>query len=126
MKSVIGFWLWHSQLGFGCRAFGIPSPGAAADSWGAAGNGDDDRLHSGRPLDAMAPAQHAHDCGGPSGLTASQIPQVVRSVERCVHCNSVNSALVSNLRLVELARSKGGCGNRRRQGSGSFDHPERC
>jgi XapX domain-containing protein len=70
MKSVIGIALAFA-LGFACRAFGIPSPapplilGAllvmtmtigyiAVDRWMA------------------SPARHARDCGGPSGLAASQ------------------------------------------------------
>jgi XapX domain-containing protein len=70
MKSMIGIVLAFA-LGFACRAFGIPSPapplilGAllvmtmtigyiAADRWMA------------------SPARHAGDCGGPSGLSASQ------------------------------------------------------
>jgi XapX domain-containing protein len=70
MKPVIGLVLAFT-LGFACRAFGIPSPapplilGAllvmamtigyiAADRW------------------APSPAEHARDCGGPSGLAASQ------------------------------------------------------
>ena len=70
MKSMIGIVLAFA-LGFSCRAFGIPSPapplilGAllvmtmtigyiAVDRWLA------------------SPARHARDCGGPSGLSASQ------------------------------------------------------
>jgi XapX domain-containing protein len=70
MKSMIGIVLAFA-LGFSCRAFGIPSPapplvlGAllvmamtigyiAVDQW------------------ALSPAKHAPDCGGPSGLSASQ------------------------------------------------------
>jgi XapX domain-containing protein len=70
MKAVIGLLLAFT-LGFVCRAFGIPSPapplilGAllvvamtvgyiAVDRWMA------------------EPARHAHDCAGPSGLSASQ------------------------------------------------------
>ena len=70
MKPAIGILLAFS-LGFACRAFGIPSPAPpvilgvllvmmmtvgyiAVDRW------------------AMSPAKHARDCGGPSGLTASQ------------------------------------------------------
>jgi XapX domain-containing protein len=70
MKSMIGIVLAFA-LGFACRAFGIPSPapplilGAllvmtmtigyiAVDRWMA------------------SPARHARDCGGPSGLSASQ------------------------------------------------------
>jgi XapX domain-containing protein len=70
MKPVIGIVLAFA-LGFACRAFGIPSPapplilGAllvmtmtigyiAVDHW------------------MSSPARHAHDCGGPSGLTATQ------------------------------------------------------
>jgi XapX domain-containing protein len=70
MKAIIGLALAFT-LGFVCRAFGIPSPapplvlGAllvlamtvgyiAVDSWMA------------------APARHAHDCAGPSGLSASE------------------------------------------------------
>jgi XapX domain-containing protein len=70
MKSMIGIVLAFA-LGFACRAFGIPSPapplilGAllvmtmtigyiAVDRWLA------------------SPARHTRDCGGPSGLTASQ------------------------------------------------------
>ena len=70
VKSMIGIVLAFA-LGFSCRAFGIPSPapplilGAllvmamtvgyiAVDRWMA------------------SPARHARDCGGPSGLAASQ------------------------------------------------------
>jgi XapX domain-containing protein len=70
MKSVIGIMLAFA-LGFACRAFGIPSPapplilGAllvmamtigyiVVDQW------------------ALSPAKRAPDCGGPSGLSASQ------------------------------------------------------
>jgi XapX domain-containing protein len=70
MKSLIGI-LVAFTLGFGCRAFNIPSPapplilGAllvmtmtigyiVADKWLA------------------VPAKHTPDCGGPSGLTASE------------------------------------------------------
>ena len=70
MKSTIGIVLAFA-LGFACRAFGIPSPapplilGAllvmtmtigyiAVDRWMA------------------SPAQHARDCAGPTGLSASQ------------------------------------------------------
>jgi XapX domain-containing protein len=70
VKSMIGIVLAFA-LGFACRAFGIPSPapplvlGAllvmtmtigyiAVDRWMA------------------SPAWHARDCGGPSGLSASQ------------------------------------------------------
>ncbi len=70
MKPVIGLVVAFS-LGFACRAFGIPSPapplilGAllvmtmtigymAVDLWMA------------------VPSKHARDCGGPSGLAASQ------------------------------------------------------
>ena len=71
MKPIIGIVLAFA-LGFCCRAFGIPSPapplilGAllvmamtigyiAVDRWMA------------------SPARHARDCGGPSGLSASQV-----------------------------------------------------
>jgi XapX domain-containing protein len=71
MKPVIGLVLAFT-LGFGCFAFGIPSPapplilGAllvmtmtigyiAADKW------------------LTVPAKHSPDCGGPSGLTASDM-----------------------------------------------------
>ena len=71
MKSLVGIVLAFT-LGFACRAFGIPSPAPplildallvmamtigymAVDRW------------------SMSPAKHAPDCGGPSGLTASQI-----------------------------------------------------
>jgi XapX domain-containing protein len=76
MKSMIGIVLAFA-LGFACRAFGIPSPapplilGAllvmtmtigyiAVDRWVA------------------TPAKHVHDCGGPSGLAASQTPSTPR------------------------------------------------
>ncbi|MBV8335529.1 MAG: DUF1427 family protein [Alphaproteobacteria bacterium] len=71
MKSAIGLVLAFA-VGFACRAFGIPSPApplivgallvmamtigyVAVDRW------------------LPSPAQHAHDCGGPSGLSASQM-----------------------------------------------------
>src|SRR5208282_6758524 len=70
MKSAIGI-LVAFAMGFACRAFGIPSPApplilgallvmamtlgyTAVDRWMA------------------SPARHARDCGGPSGLSASQ------------------------------------------------------
>jgi XapX domain-containing protein len=70
MKSMIGVLLAFA-LGFGCRAFGIPSPapplilGALLVMAMTIGYIAVDRY-------AIAPAQHQHDCGGPSGLTAAQ------------------------------------------------------
>jgi XapX domain-containing protein len=72
MKSAIGLVLAFA-VGFGCRAFGIPSPapplvvGALLVMAMTIGYMVVDRR-------LPSPAQHAHDCGGPSGLTASQIP----------------------------------------------------
>lgn len=72
MKSVIGLVLAFA-LGFACRAFGIPSPapplilGALLVLTMTVGYIAVDRY-------AMSPAQHKPDCGGPSGLTASQMP----------------------------------------------------
>ena len=72
MKSVIGLVLAFA-LGFACRAFGIPSPapplilGALLVMTMTIGYIAVDRY-------AMSPAQHAPDCGGPSGLAASQTP----------------------------------------------------
>jgi XapX domain-containing protein len=70
MKSMIGILLAFA-LGFGCRAFGIPSPapplilGALLVMAMTIGYIAVDRY-------AMAPAKHASNCGGPSGLTAAQ------------------------------------------------------
>jgi XapX domain-containing protein len=70
MKSVIGLVLAFT-LGFACRAFGIPSPappliiGALLVMAMTVGYIAVDRW-------AASPAQHAPDCGGPSGLAASQ------------------------------------------------------
>jgi XapX domain-containing protein len=70
MKSAIGLVLAFT-LGFGCRAFGIPSPappliiGALLVMAMTVGYIAVDRW-------AGSPAQSAPDCGGPSGLTASQ------------------------------------------------------
>ena len=72
MKSVIGLVLAFA-LGFACRAFGIPSPappvilGALLVVAMTSGYIVVDRW-------AAAPAQHAPDCAGPSGLAASQTP----------------------------------------------------
>ena len=72
MKPVIGLMLAFT-LGFACRAFGIPSPapplilGALLVMTMTIGYIVVDRY-------AMSPAKHIHDCGGPSGLTASQMP----------------------------------------------------
>jgi XapX domain-containing protein len=70
MKSTIGIVLAFA-LGFACRAFGIPSPapplilGALLVMAMTIGYIlIDNRL--------AAPAHHASDCGGPSGLSASQ------------------------------------------------------
>jgi XapX domain-containing protein len=78
VKSVVGLTLAFA-LGFACRAFGIPSP-AAPLTLGAllvmmmtVGYIVVDRY-------ASSPAKHGHDCGGPSGLTASQM--ALRSPER--------------------------------------------
>jgi XapX domain-containing protein len=70
MKSTIGIVLAFT-LGFACRAFGIPSPapplilGALLVMTMTIGYIAMDRW-------AMSPAKHAANCGGPSGLTASQ------------------------------------------------------
>jgi XapX domain-containing protein len=71
MKSVVGLVLAFA-LGFACRAFGIPSPapplvlGALLVVAMTVGYIAVDQY-------AMAPAQHKPDCGGPSGLAASQM-----------------------------------------------------
>lgn len=72
MKSAIGLVLAFA-VGFGCRAFGIPSPapplivGALLVMAMTIGYLMVDRW-------LPSAAQHAHNCGGPSGLTASQMP----------------------------------------------------
>jgi XapX domain-containing protein len=72
MKPVIGLVLAFA-LGFGCRAFGIPSPapplilGALLVMTMTIGYIAVDRY-------AMSPARNAPNCGGPSGLAASQVP----------------------------------------------------
>jgi XapX domain-containing protein len=69
MKSLVGLVLAFA-LGFACRAFGIPSPapplilGALLVMTMTVGYIAVDRY-------ALAPAQHKHDCAGPSGLTKS-------------------------------------------------------
>ena len=71
MKPVIGLMLAFT-LGFACRVFGIPSPapplvlGALLVVAMTVGYIAVDRY-------TMSPAQHKPDCGGPSGLTASQM-----------------------------------------------------
>jgi XapX domain-containing protein len=78
MKAVIGIVLAFA-LGFGCRAFGIPSPappmilGALLVMAMTIGYIAVDRRVS-------SPAQHAPDCAGPSGLAPSQTPS--RRAER--------------------------------------------
>jgi XapX domain-containing protein len=70
MKSMIGIVLAFA-LGFSCRAFGIPSPapplilGALLVMAMTVGYIAVDRW-------TLSPAKHAPDCGGPSGLAASQ------------------------------------------------------
>ena len=70
MKSTIGIVLAFA-LGFACRAFGIPSPapplilGALLVMTMTMGYMGVDRWMA-------LPARHARDCGGPSGLAASQ------------------------------------------------------
>jgi XapX domain-containing protein len=70
MKSMIGIVLAFA-LGFSCRAFGIPSPapplilGALLVMAMTVGYIAVDRW-------TLSPAKHATDCGGPSGLSASQ------------------------------------------------------
>jgi XapX domain-containing protein len=72
MKTLISIVLAFT-LGFGCRAFGIPSPapplilGALLVMAMTLGYMAVDRW-------SMSLATHGLDCGGPSGLTASQIP----------------------------------------------------
>jgi XapX domain-containing protein len=72
MKSAIGLILAFG-LGLSCRAFGIPSPappvilGALLVMAMTVGYMIVDRR-------ILVPAHHARDCGGPSGLSASQIP----------------------------------------------------
>jgi XapX domain-containing protein len=72
MKAVLGLVLAFA-LGFACRAFGIPSPappmilGALLVMAMTIGYLAVDRWMS-------APPQHAADCAGPSGLSASQAP----------------------------------------------------
>jgi len=69
MKSLIGLTLAFA-IGFACRAFGIPSPappvlvGALLVVAMTSGYLIVDRMMT-------APARHAADCGGPSGLPAS-------------------------------------------------------
>ena len=70
MKSIIGIVLAFA-LGLSCRAFGIPSPapplifGALLVMAMTVGYIAVDRW-------AASPAQHAPDCAGPSGLSASE------------------------------------------------------
>ncbi|MBV8138739.1 MAG: DUF1427 family protein [Deltaproteobacteria bacterium] len=70
MKSIVGLILAFA-LGFACRAFGIPSPapplilGALLVMTMTVGYIVVDQY-------AMSPAMHSHDCGGPSGFSASQ------------------------------------------------------
>ena len=97
MKSAIGLILAFG-LGFSCRAFGIPSPappvilGALLVMAMTVGYDRDRRI--------LVPAHHARDCGGPSGLSASQIP--AGGVHwSCVHCNSRVWPRLE-FRLVEL------------------------
>jgi XapX domain-containing protein len=72
MKPLIGIVLAF-VLGFGCRALGIPLPapqmilGALLVMTMTIGYLAVDRW-------ASSPAKHAGDCGGPSGLAASQTP----------------------------------------------------
>jgi XapX domain-containing protein len=76
MKPFIGIALAFA-LGFACRAFGIPSPapplilGALLVMTMTIGYIAVDRW-------AATPAKHVHDCGGPSGLAASQTPSTHR------------------------------------------------
>jgi XapX domain-containing protein len=70
MKATIGLVLAF-LVGFGCRAFGIPSPappmilGALLVVAMTIGYIAADRVMT-------RPAEHARNCGGPSGLAASQ------------------------------------------------------
>jgi XapX domain-containing protein len=70
MKATIGLVLAF-LVGFGCRAFGIPSPappmilGALLVVAMTLGYIAVDRA-------ITTPPQHARNCGGPSGLAASQ------------------------------------------------------
>jgi len=70
VKSIIGVVLAFA-LGFACRTFGIPSPapplilGALLVMTMTIGYIAVDRR-------LASPARHARDCGGPSGLSASQ------------------------------------------------------
>jgi XapX domain-containing protein len=78
MKPVIGLVLAFT-LGFGCFAFGIPSPapplilGALLVMAMTIGYIVTDKW-------MMMPPKHTPDCGGPSGLTASDILKM--SMER--------------------------------------------
>ena len=78
MKSVIGI-LVAFTLGFACRAFNIPSPapplilGALLVMTMTIGYIITDKW-------LATPAKHTPDCGGPSGLTASD--RLKMSVER--------------------------------------------
>jgi XapX domain-containing protein len=71
MKPFIGIVLAFA-LGFCCRAFGIPSPapplilGALLVMTMTIGYIGVDRW-------IASPARHARDCGGPSGLSSSQV-----------------------------------------------------
>jgi XapX domain-containing protein len=74
MKATIGLVL-ALLVGFGCRAFGMPSPappmimGALLVVAMTVGYTAVDRV-------ITPPMQHARDCGGPSGIAASQIRAV--------------------------------------------------
>jgi XapX domain-containing protein len=78
MKAAIGLVLAFA-LGFACRAFDIPSPapplilGALLVVAMTVGYIAVDQY-------AMSPAKHKPNCGGPSGLTASQMQS--RGAER--------------------------------------------
>jgi XapX domain-containing protein len=71
MKSAIGLVLAFA-VGFVCRAFGIPSP-APPVILGALLVMAMTVAYAGVDRWMASPARHTRDCGGPSGLSASQV-----------------------------------------------------
>ena len=71
MKPLVGIVLAFT-LGYGCRAFGIPST-APALILGALLVMAMTLGYTAVDGRSMSRATHGPDCGGPSGLTASQI-----------------------------------------------------
>ncbi len=76
MKAAIGLVLAFA-VGFACRAFGIPSP-APPVILGALLVMAMTVAYIGVDRWIGDPARHAPDCGGPTGLSASQTPTAMR------------------------------------------------